>query len=174
MCEVANTLLHLLLSPQLWRVLAAHPISKHRLQCRRQQRTKHGGDIKNSICFLGHLSQCRCRLPKYIPAQHWLGKTGSYFGSAASSRSRSHRAGAVQCTGTTSFINGTGHRMQVPHAPKATLGVQSLSGWIFALFLCVPGSPSSNMKEFSLQGTWRSIDERHGSRTRSDNADVYN
>lgn len=121
-CEVANTLLHLLLSPQLWRVLAAHPISKHRLQCRRQQRTKHGGDIKNSICFLGHLSQCRCRLPKYIPAQHWLGKTGSYFGSAASSRSRSHRAGAVQCTGTTSFINGTGHRMQVPHAPQATLG----------------------------------------------------
>lgn len=58
--------------------------------------------------------------------------------------------------------------------PLLPLGDQSLSGWIFALFLCVPGSPSPNMKEFSLQGTRRSTDERHGSRTRSDNADVYN
>lgn len=53
--------------------------SKHRLQRRRQQRRKHRGETKNSVCFPGHLLQCRSRLPKQIPAQRWLGKNRELF-----------------------------------------------------------------------------------------------
>lgn len=55
------------------------PDSKHRLQRRRQQRRKHGGETKNSVCFPGHLLRCRSRLPKQIPAQRWLGKNRELF-----------------------------------------------------------------------------------------------
>lgn len=62
-------------------MLAAPPPSdsKHRLQRRRQQRRKHRGETKNSVCFPGHLLQCRSRLPKQIPAQRWLGKNRELF-----------------------------------------------------------------------------------------------
>lgn len=107
-----------ILSSGASRVLAARSISKHRLQRRRQQRRKHGGDIKNSICFLGHLSQCRSRLPKHIPAQRWLGKTGSYFGSSAHSRSGTidpveQAAFSIRAVG---FIAGVGH--STPSSPS--------------------------------------------------------
>lgn len=123
MCEVASTLLHLLLSPQLWCVLAAQPISKYHLQCRRQQRRKHGGDIKNSICFLGHLSQCCSRLPNASQLSTSWEKQGVILVQQHPAGADPTEQRAVRCcTGTTGFINGTRHRMQVPHTPQATLG----------------------------------------------------
>lgn len=89
---------------------AAPTSPKHHLQHRRQQRRKHGGDIKNNVCLLGHLLRCYRRLPKQIPAQRWLGKTGSYFGfSASSTQWKDAPRGGSRRVMLSIRTSGTGH-----------------------------------------------------------------
>lgn len=80
---------------------------KHHLQHRRQQRRKHGGDIKNSL--LAWPSAVVLQTPSQT-AQHWLGKTGSYFGfSASSTQWKDASCGASRRVMFSIRTTGTGH-----------------------------------------------------------------